>query len=70
MPRWPPVPIFGAQKTGSPTHLINQTYDAMLCRLGRTFARMEPMYGESAGAPAWPLRQWCMASKWLLMFPT
>ena len=28
------------------------------------------MYGESAGAPAWPLRQWCMASKWLLMLPT
>ena len=28
------------------------------------------MYGASAGAPAWPLRQWCMASKWLLMFPT
>ncbi len=28
------------------------------------------MYGASAGASAWPLRQWCMASKWLLMFPT
>ena len=49
MPRKPPVPIFGAQKTGSPTHLISQTYEAMLRRLGRTFARMDPMYGESAG---------------------
>ena len=64
------MPIFGAQKTGSPTHLISQTYEATLRWLGRTFARTEPMYGESAGASAWPLRQWCMASKWLLMFPT
>ena len=52
-----------AQKTGSPTHLISQTYGATLRWLGRTFARIEPMYGESAGASAWPLRQWCMASK-------
>ncbi len=28
------------------------------------------MYGASLGAPAWPARQWCMASKWLLMLPT
>ena len=42
----------------------------MLRWLGRTFDRMEPMYGASAGASAWPLRQWCMASKWLLMLPT
>ena len=25
LPSKPPVPIFGAQKTGSPTHLISQT---------------------------------------------
>ena len=37
--------------------------------LGRTLARIEPRYGESGGAPAWPLRQLCMASKWLLMLP-
>src|SRR5215212_10152007 len=61
--------MLGAQKTGSPTHLISQTYDATLRSLGRTFDSTEPMYGESAGAPAWPLRQLCMASKWLLMLP-
>src|SRR5438874_4308432 len=27
------------------------------------------MYGESDGAPAWPARLLCMASKWLLMLP-
>ena len=41
-----------------------------VARLGRTLDRTEPMYGASSGAPAWPLRQWCMASKWLLMLPT
>src|SRR4051812_7165218 len=62
--------MLGAQKTGSPTHLISQTYEATLRWLGRTLARIEPMYGESSGAPAWPLSRWCMASKWLLMLPT
>ena len=37
--------------------------------LGRSLASMEPMYGASAGAPATPLRQLCMASKWLLIGP-
>jgi hypothetical protein len=55
--------MFGAQNTGSPTHLISHTYEATLCSLGRTFDSTEPMYGESAGASAWPLRQWCIASK-------
>src|SRR5208337_1307623 len=68
-PRLPPVPMFGAQKTGSPTHLISQTYDATLRWLGRTFASTEPMYGESNGALGSPLRLLCMASKWLLMLP-
>ena len=39
-------------KTGSPTHLISQTYDATLRWLGRTLASTEPIYGESAGALA------------------
>src|SRR5215211_5440975 len=61
--------MFGAQKTGSPTHLISQTYEATWLSLGRTLASTEPMYGAPAGAACWPARQLCMASKWLLMLP-
>src|SRR5215472_2098619 len=61
--------MFGAQKTGSPTHLMSHTYEAMFFWLGRTLARIDPMYGASAGAPAWPARLLCIASKWLLMLP-
>src|SRR5206468_3723481 len=68
-PSDPPVPMFGAQNTGSPTHLISQTYDATFFSLGRTLANTDPMYGESCAAPACPARLLCMASKWLLMLP-
>src|SRR5262245_52562792 len=61
--------MFGAQKTGSPTHLMSHTYDAMFRCVGRTLASTEPMYGESCAAPACPARLLCMASKWLLMLP-
>src|SRR4029078_10123061 len=37
--------------------------------LGRTLARIDPMYGAPCGAPAWPARLLCMASKWVLIFP-
>src|SRR5436190_21727132 len=61
--------MFGAQNTGSPTHLMSHTYDARLFWLGRTFARIEPRYGESCGALCWPDSRLCIASKWLLMLP-
>jgi hypothetical protein len=44
MPRWPPVPMFGAQNTGSPTHLMSHTYEPTLrWVVGRTLARIAPM---------------------------
>src|SRR5262249_10523460 len=48
-PSAPPVPMFGAQNTGSPTHLISHTYDAMFFSLGRTLDSIDPMYGASCG---------------------
>src|SRR3954454_14686417 len=61
--------MFGAQNTGSPTHLISHTHDARLFLLRRTFDRMEPRYGASCGALCWPASRLCIASKWLLMLP-
>src|SRR5690349_1107152 len=67
--------MFGAQKTGGPTHLISQAFETMFRLLGLCLATTEPRYGRSSGTPwatrwfDWPLSRLCIASKWLLIAP-
>src|SRR3954465_12775445 len=66
------MPMFGAQKTGSPTHLISQALETRLRLLGLCLATNEPRYGCSSGCPCWtrltdwPLSRLCIAPKGLL----
>ena len=63
------MPMFGAQKTGGPTHLISQALETMLRLLGLCLATNEPRYGWSSVTPSctrlvdWPLSRLCIASK-------